>query len=79
MKDGSIFHGRKKGDSRPREECLQSLGSAGTEWLREVGESLLSRWAEGPNGLLRMGEAELPEIRAANNGGLCGAAGLQRK
>ena len=36
-------------------------------------------WAEGPNGLLRMGEVELPEIRAANNGGLCGAAGLQRK
>lgn len=35
--------------------------------------------AEGPNGLLRMGEAELPEIRAANNGGLCGAACLQRK
>lgn len=30
----------------------------------------------GPSYLLRMGPAELPEIRVANNGGLCGAACL---
>lgn len=47
MEDGSTAW-REKRDSRPREQCLQSLGSAGTEWLREVGESLL--WGGGVGG-----------------------------
>ena len=33
-------HGGRKGHSRPRQQHLQSLGSASNEWWREVGESL---------------------------------------